>query len=149
MPLPLAAAGLGTAVMRGLGIAGTALAVPSIVESAAGVADRTLPGLGLRRAQKLVDQAGKSSMRGAISTFLDQNRVQGESALLDFLERQPGPKSFGPSSGQSQVMDKAFMESLMSDNQNLLRSLATRYEPPDQSNLLSRIMASMPPERIY
>lgn len=128
--------------LKALGIASTALSLPSIVETGVDLLDRTLPSMGQRRVQQILNQAGKSSMRGAIDGFLGEKAVQGESAFLDFLENSPRRTSFGASKGQAQIVEKAFLDSLMSSNQDLLRSVASRYAPPDQSHLLSRILSS-------
>jgi len=134
--------------------AGTALntfllatAIPGIAESVEGLASRTLPSLGKKRVQRALDQAAKSSMRGSVDSFLGQQATQADDAFLDLLERRPGTPSFGANAGQRQVFDKALMDSLLTDNQEILRSITTRYQPP-ANNYLTRTMMELPPERI-
>lgn len=133
---------------KALNVLGLAIGLPQLVGAGADLADKALPGLGRRRVQQLLDQAGKSAMRGAIPSFLDSEAVSGESAFLDLLERRKPLGSFGANAGQKQVFDKALMDSLMSDNESLLRSITTRYEPPAQQGYLARALAELPQERI-
>ena len=124
-----------------LGAAGLALALPSVVGEAGKIADKAF--FARRRSQKAVDLASRESMRGGIDDFLRELDVKGEQDFINLLGKRRAVLPPGGLPAQNENAERMFLSSLYAKNQDMLNSIATKWQRPDDSHFLSRIYAEM------